>query len=75
MFPGQLLKGFQCVVDEQDTLPLIGSGDLRIVGDGVGRAFFERFGDETVAVEGIAPRAKKMESGSIRRVSVEMRGY
>ena len=59
VFPGQLLKGFQCVVDEQDTLPLIGSGDLRIVGDGVGRAFFERFGDETVAVEGIAPQGEE----------------
>mgnify|MGYP000009349783 CR=1 FL=1 len=37
----------------------IGSGDLRIVGDGVGRAFFERFGDETVAVEGIAPQGEE----------------
>jgi len=32
---------------QHDALPLVGSGDLRIVGDGVGRAFFERFGDET----------------------------
>lgn len=56
---GKVLQGFQRVVDEHDALPLVGSGDLRIVGDGVGRAFFERFGDETVAVEGIAPQGEE----------------
>ena len=56
---GKVLQGFQRVVDEHDALPLVGSGDLRSVGDGVGRAFFERFGDETVAVEGIAPQGEE----------------
>ena len=36
-----------------------GQGPVHPGGDGVGRAFFERFGDETVAVEGIAPQGEE----------------
>ena len=72
VFARESLEGLQRVGYE--TYAGIAAGRRGIVRHGEGRSAGEGFGDEAVAVERGAAQAKKTESGTIRRVSVETTG-